>query len=433
MRVLVTGAYGLIGSACLARLHADGHEMVGCGRSVAAARRRFPYAQWIEADFSRIQDADGWRNLLANIDAVVNCVGVLQSGLGDDVRRIQLAGTIAMFDACARAGVKRVVHISALGAEADGPSSFSRTKAGAEAHLRTLTLDWVILRPGLVLGPAVYGGTAMLRAVAAFPGIVPVVAANAQLQVIGVDDLADTVARAVMPSAPAKVTWDVSHPTAHTLAKIVTAIRGWLGFRSRPVVPLPNAVGRVLAAIADAVGWLGWRSPVRTTSLAQLAAGVVGDPQPWMAATGIRPKSLHELLTVRPANVQDRWFAKLYLLKPLAVFVIIVATLMNAAVQFASAWRHAGAMPEDAPLGEIVARSLPFILTGGLALLFGVGLIFRATARLALLGLILLTLFQGANDILTAWHFGFFPHGVLAYTAPILLAMLFTLAILDDR
>ena len=433
MRVLITGAYGLIGSACLARLHADGHEVTGCGRSIASARRGLPYAQWIEADFSRLQDASSWRDLLNSVDAVINCVGVLQSGLRDDVERVQLAGTIALFDACVRAGVKRVVHISALGAEMDGPSSFSRTKAGAEAHLRTLPLDWVILRPALVLGPSVYGGTAMLRAVAAFPEFVPVIAADAQVQVIGLDDLADTVARAVLPSAPGKVTWDVGHPTVHTLAKIVTAIRSWLGFRPRRVVPVPDLIGRIFAAIADGIGWLGWRSPVRSTSLAQLRARVVGDPQPWMIATGAKPKSLDEILAAQPANVQDRWFAKLYLLKPLAVFTVAVATLMNAIVQFASALRHAGALPEDTPLGAIVARTLPFILTGGLALLLGILLILRPTARLALIGLILLTLFQAANDIVTAWHFGFFPHGVLAYTAPILLAMVFTLAILDDR
>ena len=112
-----------------------------------------------------------WQPLLHGIDAVVNCVGVLQDGLRDDVQRVQLDGTRALFDGCVRAGVKRVIHISAIGAEPDGPSAFSRSKAGAEAYLKELALDWVILRPALVLAPAVYGGTAMLRGIAAFPGV----------------------------------------------------------------------------------------------------------------------------------------------------------------------------------------------------------------------------------------------------------------------
>ena len=89
MRVLVTGAYGLIGSACMARLHVDGHDLVAAGRAIVDARRRFPYARWIEADFMQLRDAQAWRPLLGGIDAVVNCVGVLQDGAGDDVHRIQ--------------------------------------------------------------------------------------------------------------------------------------------------------------------------------------------------------------------------------------------------------------------------------------------------------------------------------------------------------
>ncbi len=166
MRVLVTGAYGLIGSAVLARLHRDGHELVGAGRSLAEARRRFPYARWIEADFARLTAADAWRPLLSGIDAVVNCVGVLQDGARDDMQAVQVAGTGALFDACVQAGVRRVIHVSAIGASGEGPTKFSRTKAQADAHLASLDLDWVILRPGLVLGPAAYGGSAMLRGLA---------------------------------------------------------------------------------------------------------------------------------------------------------------------------------------------------------------------------------------------------------------------------
>ena len=103
MRVLVTGAYGLIGSACLARLHRDGHELVGAGRSLDEAQRRFPYAQWIVADFARLTAVAAWRPLLRDIDAVVNCVGVLQDGLRDDTHRVHVDATCALFEACAQA------------------------------------------------------------------------------------------------------------------------------------------------------------------------------------------------------------------------------------------------------------------------------------------------------------------------------------------
>ena len=97
MRVLVTGAYGVIGAACLTRLHRDGHGLVGAGRAVGEARRRLPFAQWVEADFARLVTPAAWRSLLIGIDAVVNCVGVLQDGARDDTSRVHVFFTTPPF------------------------------------------------------------------------------------------------------------------------------------------------------------------------------------------------------------------------------------------------------------------------------------------------------------------------------------------------
>jgi len=181
MRVLVTGAYGLIGSAVLARLHRNGHELVASGRNVGEAQERAPYARWIVTDFNVLVRAGDWAPHLNGVDAVVNCVGILQGAAGDDIRRIQVTATAALFDGCERAGIRRVVHISAIGAEAAGPTEFARSKADAEADLAKRDLDWVILRPGLVLGPNAFGGTALLRSLAAMPGAIPLVHPDARV------------------------------------------------------------------------------------------------------------------------------------------------------------------------------------------------------------------------------------------------------------
>src|SRR4051794_33355075 len=123
MRVLVTGAYGLIGSAVLARLQAAGHELLGSGRAIVAARRRFPAVRWIEADFHRLTDVDDWLPLVGCVDAVVNCVGAFQNSRRDDLRRIHVAAPAALFAACERAGVRRVIHISAVGVASRRPNS----------------------------------------------------------------------------------------------------------------------------------------------------------------------------------------------------------------------------------------------------------------------------------------------------------------------
>src|SRR5262245_4628625 len=148
MRVLVTGAYGLIGAAIVVRLHQDGHEVVGAGRSVAEAARRYPFIRWVTADFGRLTEPEAWQPLLAGIDAVVNCAGALQSGPRDDLHRVHVAAPLALFAACEQFGPRRLIHISAIGADRAGPTEFAQGKGEADAALAASALDWLILRPG---------------------------------------------------------------------------------------------------------------------------------------------------------------------------------------------------------------------------------------------------------------------------------------------
>lgn len=85
MRVLVLGAYGLIGSAIVDALLRAGHQVVGLGRAIEAARIRYSDVEWISRDLRRLTKPDDWVSLLSGIDAVVNAAGVLQDGPGDDV------------------------------------------------------------------------------------------------------------------------------------------------------------------------------------------------------------------------------------------------------------------------------------------------------------------------------------------------------------
>ena len=260
---------------------------------------------------SKLASAEVWQPLLEGIDAVVNCVGVLQDGLRDDVRRVQLDGTKALFDGCVRAGVKRVIHISAIGAEPDGPSAFSRSKAGAEAYLKELPLDWVILRPALVLGPAAYGGTAMLRGIAAFPGVVPVVRAERASRSSG---------WTILPK-PSRSRWRRKR-RPDRVGGCAPEGAPPRRYRDRdPRLARLSAAGRADAAGCVRKSGGGSRRRARLSRLAQpraldlagqLTAGVIGDPARWMAETGIAPKSLDQILAARRANVQDRWFARLY-------------------------------------------------------------------------------------------------------------------------
>jgi len=428
----VTGAYGLIGSACLARLHQDGHELIGAGRDIVGARRRFAFAQWVEADFNRLTSVQDWRPLLTGIDAVVNCVGVLQDGFGDNAERVHVQATGALFDACRAQGVRRVVHISAIGASDNGPSAYSQTKRQVETHLANLDLDWVVLRPALLLSTAVYGGTAMLRGLAAMPGLIVMIGGQRRVQVIGIDDLTETVARSLRPDAPVRVTWDLAHPQVLTLADIVRALRDWLGYPRRPVVQLPIAMEWIITHAADALGWLGWRSPARSTAMAELSAGVLGDPTRWMAATGVRPKSLADILAQRPASVQDRWFARLYLLKPIAIAGLALFWVVSGLIALGPGRREAMALLVNAGVSAAIAGAA--VMIGALIdIVLGLAILFRPAARAALVAMLAVTAVYAVMATLLVPQLWTDPLGPLVKMLPAVLAMLFTLAIVEGR
>ncbi len=432
MRVLVTGGYGLIGAAVVSQLHREGHAIVGAGRNVAQARRRAPFARRIEADFNKLTDASAWLPLLDGIDAVVNCVGVLEQGGLDDIRRIHVDGTVALFEACLQEGIRRVVHISAIGASAQGATDFAQTKAQADAHLVTLDLDWAILRPALVLADAAYGGTAMLRTIAACPFITPTIVGAERIQVVGIDDVAATVAFCLVPGAPGKVTWELAHPQVHTLGDIAAALRGWLGFPERPLVAMPAWLIAAVGALASFAGLLGWRSPARPTALAQLRHGVVGDPEPWAKATGIEPKSLADILAARPAGVQERWFAQLYLIKPVAILGLAMFWIATGLV--ATGPGRESAVAQFAATGfSAKTAELVVLLGAGFDVVLGVLLVFRRLARRVLIVMAVATLGYLLAGSILAPQLWLDPLGPLLKIVPMLVATLLTLAIMDDR
>jgi uncharacterized protein YbjT (DUF2867 family) len=431
MRVLITGAYGLIGAACLAKLHFEGHELIGAGRSIREAQRRFPYARWVTADFASLITPDAWREILAGIDAVVNCVGALQDGVRDDLRRVHVDAPAALFAACEQMGVRRVIHVSAVGAGPGGATAFARTKGETERELARRNLDWVILRPGLVIANGVYGGTALLRGAAGFPMVTPVVRAK-PVQIVTASDVAETVAWALRPGAPGRLSLDLVHPGPLTLGAIAMSYRAWLGLRPRPVVTLPGAITAVTARIADALSWLGWRSPMRTTAIIQLSEGIIGDPAGWMAATGIAPTSLEEWLALHPATIQDRWFARLFVLKPVAIAVLAAFWIMSGIVALGPGWSGALLILRLAGL-ELGPAKLAVAAGAGLDIVVGAAMLVRRTCPAALVISLLVSTGYLLAAAVAVPHLFADPLGSMLKILPVMLATLFALAVLDER
>ncbi|MEM7644567.1 MAG: SDR family oxidoreductase, partial [Pseudomonadota bacterium] len=255
------------------------------------------------------------------VDVVVNASGVLQDGARDDVEAIHVTAVERLV---AAASGCRLVQISAAGVSAEASTAFFRTKARGEAAIATAG-DWVILRPTLVLAPEAYGGTALLRAAAALPGVLPKVLPEAQVQTVSVEDVAQAVVAAVEGRVPSGTIADLTEPEARPLPDLIAAIRRWQGWpEARLRVPVPGALLRLIGWAADGLGHLGWRSPLRTTALEVLKDGVRGDPGAWEAAGGAPCRGLDETLASLPATRQERVFARAFLAVPLAIAALAV-------------------------------------------------------------------------------------------------------------
>lgn len=433
MNILVLGGYGLIGTAVVRRLMADGHAVTGLGRDIVAARRTIPSAHWVAAHLATLPTPEAWGSLLAELRpvAIVNCAGVLQDGARDSVAAVQSAAIRALVAAAPAAGVTRFVQVSATRAGPTAETAFMRTKGEADAALRASALDWTILRPGLVLAPQAYGGTALLRAVAALPIALPLVDAQAEVQTVAVDDVADAVARVLAGDVPSRRVYDLVEDAPHALADVARAMRGWLGLAAVPVVELPSFVGRAVGLVADALGWLGWRSPFRSTALRELSAGIRGDPKPWRAATGRSLSPLAETLARLPSTVQERWFARLFLLKALVIgtlaafwLVTGLVTLVDIGAARDVLTRHAvapGVATAIAVVGAVVDIAL------------GIGILVRRWMRRAAGGMIGVTLAYLAGGTALAPDLWADPLGALVKAVPAMVLAVVALALAEDR
>ncbi len=322
MTVLVLGAAGFIGSAIVAALERAGHQARCVVRNPANFQTRFPNADVRAVDLAKPRAAleETWIPLLDGVDGVVNAAGVLQPPSRAQAWAIHRDAPDALFRACESAGVRRVVHISAVGIDAS-QMLYARSKRAGEAALRARDLDWTIVRPVIVIGDGSYGGTSLIRALAAFPFAMPVIdRSDSLIGTIHNDDLAAGVASLVCGRKGIHTVIEAAAPDPKPLAELYAAYRRWLGVPGARVVRIPMPIARVAAVLGD----LTRAHPITTTTLAQASGPLEGNPGAFESVTGIKPRGLESVLAARPAGTQDLWHARLFLIKPVLRLVLSV-------------------------------------------------------------------------------------------------------------
>ena len=430
LRILLIGATGFIGSAVAARLAGEGHEMTGVARSIDAAARRLPVSRWVSLDLRGAVTPEAWLPHLEGMDAVVNCAGTLQDSVRDSTAGVHDRAPSALWEACEQAGVTRVIHFSAMGVDRGGLTDFSRTKMKGDEALERSNLDWVILRPSVVVGRQAYGGSALFRGLAAFP-VLPRNPDAGPLDIVQLDDLVETVARLLPWATPSRVALELAGPDRLSFEEVVAQYRNWLGWKPARLVAAPSWLMGGAYRVGDLIAQLGWRPPIRSTARREIVRGAVGDPAAWKQTTGIEPRSLAAALAAEPASVQERWFSRLYLLKPFAIGGFALFWLLTGLISLGPGYELAAGYMRLAGAGPL---SEPSVIAGGIAdILVALGIVYRPTSRLALMAAIFLSVFYVVAGTILLPQLWRDPLGPMMKIWPILVFNFMCLAILDER
>jgi uncharacterized protein YbjT (DUF2867 family) len=433
-KILVLGASGLIGRFVSDDLRERGIDVVGVARGFSPSQRNSPLDLQLPV---MSMDVTGLTKLLheRGIDIVVNCLGVLQDGHGSDTAAVHRDFVARLLQAIRGSGRSiRLVHISIPGAANTDRTAFATTKRQAEWLIAASGIPYVILRPGFVVAPAAYGGSAMLRALAAFPIDLPGREAAALFQPVAVEDIAATIAWLAerdVTEAPA-VTWDLMQSEPVTLGEVIKQFRHAFGTAAWPRITLPAFLLDLGARLGDLANLLGWTPPVRSTAIAELRRGVTGDPSGWMAATGIRPKTIEQLIGQRCATIQDKWFARLFLVKALIIASLVLFWLASGFIALAISYDAAANILRTHHFPEGLVAPIT-ILTSLMDMSIGVLIAFRRTCAFGLVAGILASLGYMTGAAILTPALWIEPLGALVKTGPAIVLMLVALLTLDNR
>ena len=293
--VLVTGANGFVGSHMVPALVDAGHQVLalvrdeeGAGqvsRRLAAAQR--PAVEIRTGDVTRLESLPA---ALAGAGAVLHLAAIPRDWDGGaTLRLVNTEGTRNVLRATADAGVRRFVHLGALGVVDDPDLHYGSSKARAMALVRESGLDWTILSPSLLFGPRDGFFNILADLVRMSPGIVPITGkGDARFQPLAIDDLAKAAVLALGDDATIGHEYLLGGPRAWTYREIMEEVLRGMG-RKRVLVPMPVALIRLVATVSEKARI---PFPVATDQLRQLKHDNVGPLDGVTSGFGFDPRPM---------------------------------------------------------------------------------------------------------------------------------------------
>lgn len=422
--VLVVGGNGFLGGFVCAALRAQGW------RVLRGVRPRVRMADDERAcDFAHMHRAGDWRPVLTGVDAVVNAAGILREEGVQTFEAIHVTGPAALAQACVDVGIQRFIQLSALGIAEDG--EFIASKHRFDDALLSLPLKALVLRPSVVFAVAgSYGGTSLLRALAAFPGF-QLLPGDGRwwIQPVPAEDLGELTARALATDKAG--IYEVGGPEPMTLRDYQAQWRRWLRLPGERAWKVPEILVSLQVRIGERLG----RGPVGETMWRMLRRGNITAPDAHARLQkdfDVAPSALTDVLQLRPSQVQDRWHAQLYFLAPTLRLCIAVLWLLSAWAGFATSATAIDSMVAGTALADLAPVALA--RAGGVVdALLGVWLLSgwrpRAALMLMALSVLVYTVMFGAL-LPAAW---LDPLGGLAKNLVVLPALAVLWVLVDRR
>lgn len=289
--ICVLGGTGFVGRALTSHLIRGGYSVRIPTRSRHRHRRLLvlPGVHLTEAD---VHDERVLKQLVRGSDAVINLIGILneKGHDGSGFKKVHVDLVEKLVGACHETGVDRLLHMSALKANAErGPSHYLRTRGQAEQLIKDLAgedLKYTIFRPSTIFGPEDSFINRFANLLRLMP-VLPLARADARFAPVYVEDVVQAYLTALDNPATHNQTYQLCGPNVYTLGEIVDMIREWMGIR-RAVVHLPDGLGRLQALTAD------YLIPGKPFSLDNFLSLTVANvcTENGLEALGIKPRSM---------------------------------------------------------------------------------------------------------------------------------------------
>jgi uncharacterized protein YbjT (DUF2867 family) len=420
MRVLLTGASGFIGRHLAAVLQAKGHAVICAGRGRipdGAEAGANVCAESVHVDFTRDVKPTTWLPRLRGVDVVINAVGILREHDPQTFQSLHVEAPVALFEACAMAGVDRVIQISALGADANATSGYHVSKRRADLHLATLPLAWTVVQPSLVFGAE--GESARLFATLASLPWIPVPGRGEQrIQPIHIDDLTAGIAALLDDRATYRRVIPFVGPEAMSLRDYLAGLRTALQLGGARFISVPLGIVHAAARVGKAMPG----SLLDEDSLAMLLRGNTDDPAPLKALLGREARPPGQFVSPSEAaslrlTAQLGWLLPLLRLSIAAVWIVTgIVSLGLFPIESSFALLERVGVPRSlAPLFLYSAAALDLAL--------GAGTLFLRNRRWLWLAQIALILSYTAIITLRMPEFWLHPYGPLLKNLPMLAAI----------